>query len=48
MTNNWDKAPDNREVLDCDINFPANGKVIKLENIKDLQKRWGEEGLEKF
>lgn len=48
MVNNWEKAPDNSEVFDCDINFPANGKVIKLENVQDFQNRWNQEGLEKF
>jgi hypothetical protein len=48
ITNNWDKAPDNSKVFDCDINFPMNGKVIKLENIQNLQKHWGEGGLGKL
>jgi hypothetical protein len=48
IVTNWDKAPNNSEVFDCDINFPTNGKVIELKKIQDFKNRWSKEGLEKF
>lgn len=35
-----------KKVFDCSsINFPPNGKAIKLENIQAFQERWNTEGL---
>jgi hypothetical protein len=48
MVDDWDKAPNNSEVFDCNFKFPNNGKVIKLENTKHFRTRWSKEGLEKF
>ncbi|MEH2177833.1 hypothetical protein [Nostoc sp.] len=45
MTNNWDHPPDKNTVFGYDINFPPNGKAIKLENIQGFQERWNTEGL---
>ncbi|MGV0103061.1 hypothetical protein NSTCB13_01633 [Nostoc sp. DSM 114160] len=45
MTDNWDHPPDKNTVFGYDINFPPNGKAIKLKNIQGFQERWNIEGL---
>ncbi|MFK0734961.1 MAG: hypothetical protein ACFKPT_27750 [Gloeotrichia echinulata GP01] len=45
MTDDWENSPHNDKVFDCAIHFPPNGKAIKLENIREFQKRWNTAGL---
>ncbi|MEH2333293.1 hypothetical protein [Nostoc sp.] len=45
MTNDWVHPPDKSKVFDCAINFPPNGKAIRLEKIRAFQERWSTEGL---
>ena len=48
ITDNWENPPSTDKLFAHGINFPANGKVHQLENLKAFKHRWEKEGLPAF